>query len=220
MPLDQQQITSLQAAIDGYAFPTVYFDFTNQREIIVASIRELEPVFLQMLLSEDPIYVKHGLANVIYWGNANAGYQIHRTNQFMDNVEHEGLERFQAMVMDGAVPTLSQIKDLKLPQYSGISFISKVLAFLDPSNYCVLDLLLSRMGSEQNDLAISRLNVTTQIGVTQRNSNAYTAWCGECSRISSYYYGGHYRVVDVERGFFHLIQTDRLDLAIAIYESA
>ena len=50
----------------------------------------------------------------------------------------------------------------------------------------------------------------SQIPVTAHNHRVYDGWRAECQRISTTYFSGRYRVVDVERGFFHLIQTNQL----------
>lgn len=218
--LTHQQISDLQESISGYSFPAVYYDFINELEITVNSMGEMEPVIREMLISEEPQIVKHGLANIIYWGNANAGYQMHRTRDFLSGTPIDKIESFQVLVSDNHIPSLTEVKNLKMKQYSGISFISKILAFLDPQNYCVLDLLLSRLQIVQSDKAISSLKLATQISVNRNNCDAYIKWCRECTSISARYFGGRYRAVDVERGFFNFIQTDQLEYAQKIYEAA
>ncbi len=43
---------------------------------------------------------------------------------------------------------------------------------------------------------------------------------GQCRAISNAYFNGQHRVVDVERGFFNLIQQGHLQLAQVIYAAA
>ena len=220
MPLTQQQVNTLQASILGYAFPAIYFDFVANTKIDAGNMVVLEGVISGMLLSPQQEQTKHGLANVIYWGNANIGYQSHRVNQFLKNITAAQLQQFQGMVANGNIPTLRQIKNIRMPEYSGISFISKIVTFLSPVQYCVLDLKLASLGKVPGVKAIHNLKVTTQVGVTANNSEAYYQWCNECQTISNQYYAGRYRVVDVERGFFNLIQNGPLRVAQDIYNAA
>ena len=92
--------------------------------------------------------------------------------------------------------------------------------FLNPSDYCVLDQQLAKLrtpGSPKilNDL-IFRGN-ETQIRITNHNEAVYNGWRNECAAISQMYFQGIYRVVDIERGFFNLIQRNNLIDAQTIY---
>ena len=107
-----------------------------------------------------------------------------------------------------------------MPQFSGISFISKILAFLDLVNYCVLDQQLARIANRGGARALNQLAQGQQLRVTANNQAAYDAWRNECAAISNAYFQGAYRVIDIERGFFHLVQTGQLQLAQAIYANA
>jgi len=220
VPLTIQQKNDLEASLQGYAFPAVYFNFLNNEEVNAEHMAALEVVIRQMLLAPQQQQAKFGLANVIYWGNANAGYQMYRVDRFRNKVTPDQLAQFQNLVENGTIPTLREIRDIRMPQFSGISFISKIIAFLDPVNYCVLDLLLSRLGENQGNKALHHLVVNTQIRVNARNSEAYLLWCQECQAINSLYYEGRYRAVDVERGFFNLIKSGELDYARRIYNAA
>lgn len=220
MPLTTQQVTDLQASITGYAFPPVYYDFYADAQVNAGTMQELELVIRNLLISPNPQDVKYGLANVIYWGNANAGYQMNRVMKFINGVTNQQISQFQGLVAGGVIPTLHQIFQLHMPQFSGISFISKIIAFLDPTNYAVLDLLLARLRNMQGHKSLYRLKIGTQIRVTAVNSAAYYAWCQECQTISNQYYGGVYRAVDIERGIFNLIQNGQMQLAQEIYRDA
>lgn len=219
MPLNDQQVSDLDEAIARYKFPTVYFDFAANIQVEAPDIRVVEAAIGGMLVSHVAERVRDGLANVIYWGYAQIGYRDVRVARFRDGVTSNDLSRFQALVAAG-VPSLSQIKALKIPEYSGISFISKVLAFLDPAQYCVLDQQLARLGAGHGRSALHGLSRGTRIEVTAHNEGVYDAWRAECSRISAQYFGGRHRVVDVERGFFQLVQTKQLQLAQQIYAAA
>ena len=220
MPLTNQQENDLANSINGYAFPPVYFDFVANNQVNAGNMLALGAAINNMFLSPLAQQRQYGLANVIYWGNANAGYQMYRVNRFMNNVTPAQLQQFHALVANGNIPTLQNIRHIRMPQFSGISFISKIIAFLDPVNYCVLDLLLSRLGNVPGGKALHNLVVTTQVGVTANNAAAYYQWCQECRDISAQYYGNQYRVVDIERGFFSLIQGGHLAYAQQIYNAA
>ncbi|WP_334107406.1 hypothetical protein [Methylobacillus sp.] len=220
MALTSNQVSDLQTSILGYTFPSVYFDFTTNTAINADTIGVVETHIRSLLTSSNTQDIEHGLANIIYWGNANAGYQTYRVNKFRNKITTNQLQQFQALVSGGAIPTLKSISLLKMPQFSGISFISKIIAFLDPQNHCVLDLLLSRLNNTNHGKALNSLKTTTQIGVTKSNSLAYYAWCKECITISQTYYNGTYRAVDIERGFFNLVQQGELPYAQQIYIAA
>ena len=220
MPLNIHQQTQLGNAIHLYGFPPIYFDFPNNVQIRAPNMAAVELAIRNMLVSPNALDVKHGLANVIYWGYGQIGYQQTRVNRFLGNVTQNHLEQFQALVTAPNIPTLSQIRVIQMPEYSGISFISKILAFINPGQYCVLDQQLARLAMVPGACALHGLTHGTQIRVTAHNQAIYDAWRMECQRISNLYYGGRYRVVDVERGFFQLIQTNQLPLAQQIYAAA
>lgn len=220
MPLSASQIHALDTAIAAYGFPLMYFDFSTGVPLTAPSITVLEVTIQRLLISPNPEDVKDGLANVIYWGNANAGYRNHRVDRFRAGVTATKLTSFQRMVAGGLVPTLRDIERLGMPGYSGISFVSKILMFLDPRQYPVLDLQLASLATPQGTRAIDRLVVRTQIPISAHNIVAYDAWRMECIAMSSTYFGGRYRAVDIERGLFHLIQSGRSKDASDIYHSA
>ena len=220
MPLNINQVEDLEHSILGYEFPTIYRNFETGEVVLGDTMVEVEDAIRALLTSGDPAQIRFGLANVIFWGNANAGYRDHRVNKFLDSVTDEQIDAFRHLLITFPIPFVRQIRDLRIPGYSGISFISKVVAFLDPDNFCVLDLQLVRLGANTGNGALANISYTTQIPTTVANCASYLAWCDECSEISRIYYGSRYRAVDVERGFFNLIQTNRLALAQQIYQSA
>ena len=140
--------------------------------------------------------------------------------RFRKGVTLNHFTQFQALVAASSVPSLSKLKALKIPEYSGVSFISKILAFLDPDQYCVLDQQLARLGAGSGASALHRLRFGTRIDVTAHNEVVDDAWRAECRHISAQYFRGRHRVVDVERGFFQLVQTNQLPLAQQIYAAA
>ena len=107
-----------------------------------------------------------------------------------------------------------------MPEYSGISFVSKILAFLDPQNYCVLDQQLARLANMPGAKALGHLVRGSQIRITKKNQSVYDLWRQECQEISNKYFRGKFRVVDIERGFFSMVQNEKLSLAQKIYSNA
>jgi hypothetical protein len=221
MPLDSRQISELEQAIAAYAFPAVYFDFGSNTEVRTKDMRALETAIRQMLVSANGNDSRDGLANVIYWGWAQKpGIRDVRVHRFLDGVTHEQIDRFRFLAATGSVPTLANLRAINMPQFSGVSFISKILAFLDPARYCVLDRGLMKLASVPGR-ALHQLSVPgTQIPVTPRNERAYDAWRVECSEISAQYFASRYRVVDVERGFVQVLQDGRVPFAQQLYAAA
>ena len=115
---------------------------------------------------------------------------------------------------------MAQIKSLHIPQYSGMSFLSKILMFLDGTQYCVLDQQIARLRTDDSLKALNKLSFRpkdTQIRVSSNNERVYDNWRKECLDISRDYFNAQYRTSDIERGFFHLIQTGHLLDAQVIY---
>ena len=218
--LTSKQINTLQQSILGYSFPAIYYDFASNVEEKAKDMQDLEAIILKMLISPEQQQVKYGLANIIYWGNANADYKKYRTCQFYNNVTAAQLQKFQSTVVNQKMFDLRAIKKIGMPQYSGISFISKILMFLDPQQYCVLDRQIAKLANHSGTKAIHNLKINTQLPVTIHNCKIYDQWCNECQKISNQYYSGKYRVVDIERGFFELIQKKGLSNAQMIYNAA
>jgi hypothetical protein len=223
MPLDQEQIETLGDAIRGYDFPPVYYDFEEGTEIVENTMLEVENIIRDQLRSEQTQDVRHGLANVLYWGYANIGYRDVRVADLNNNITVEQIKTLKALLANNNIPSMVEIKRIKMPQFSGMSFISKVLMFLNPNQYCVLDKQIASLRTHNGDNFLNQLvfrESETQIRISAHNEAVYDGWRGECRAISTEYYGNEYRVVDIERGFFQLIQHGHLMDAQAIYNAA
>jgi hypothetical protein len=61
---------------------------------------------------------------------------------------------------------------------------------------------------------------STQIRITKESSNAYERWCEKMREISEQHFSAQFRAVDVERGFFQLIQVGKVALAAQILKDA
>lgn len=184
---------------------------------------EVEKLMQSDLKCCDPLLVKNGLSNVLYWGYAQIGYRDRRVKRFRDKVSNHQLKAtvllFRQMEDDG----LKQIKSLALPEFSGMSFISKIRMFLDPKNHVVLDQQILKMNSAQVPTILREISFggnDTQIRITQRNVEVYRAWCKKCVEISGRYFSSVYNAVDVERGFFTLIQEQQIELVASILSRA
>jgi len=223
MPLTPAQIAQLQDAITGYAFPALYFGFNNNVEVTAQNMGQVEAALADQLKSQELLRTKHGLANVLYWGYAQIPYRWKRVNNFVSKVSDRQITTFQSLINDNNIPTPTAVYRCRLPEYSGMSFISKILMFLNPCDYCVLDQQLAKLrtpGAPKilNDLIFG--GNETQIRITNHNEAVYNGWRNECAMISQMYFQGIYRVVDIERGFFNLIQSNNLLDAQAIYNDA
>ncbi len=180
----------------------------------------VEGAIRDMLVSTAVDRIRDGLANVIYWGYAQIGYRHDRVQRFRNGVTPEQLAHFRRLVEAEGGAGLATIAAIRMPEFSGVSFISKILAFLDPDRYCVLDKQLPRVAGVPGTRALHQISTGTQIRVTHRNEDAYHAWRKECADISAQYFGGRYRVVDIERGFFQMVQVGQLQVARELYAAA
>ena len=74
------------------------------------------------------------------------------------------------------------IAGLKLPQFSGFSFVSKVRMFLDPNNFVVMDIQIMKLREAGLPTILYKVvhNDKETIRVTETNESAYEQWCGLC----------------------------------------
>jgi hypothetical protein len=184
---------------------------------------QVEKLIRDDLLSRELEHVKNGLSNVLYWGYAQIGYRDRRVTIFRDQVTkrqlYDAARLFPDIIGDG----LEEIKKLGLPQFSGMSFISKVRMFLDPIRYVILDKQILEMNKTSFVTLLKSISFgpkETQIRISQNNCRVYQSWCEKCVTISDNYFKGKYRAVDVERGFFTLIQKGQANTAAEILSIA
>ena len=101
-----------------------------------------------LLRSKDFSAVKDGLSNVLYWGYARQPIRDFRVSDFRKTIpdpEREPkLDQFAQLMRSGRSDLFQSIKKLQLRQFSQISFVSKILMFLDPTRYPVLDLKIAK----------------------------------------------------------------------------
>ena len=94
--------------------------------------RELWKSELGGLTSSDPEGLKNGLSNVLYWGYAQMGIRDIRVQRFRSNVNVSELNRACDLFQRSTLPSVLEIKKLRLPEFSGLSFVSKIRTFLGP----------------------------------------------------------------------------------------
>ena len=160
---------------------------------------------------------------VIYWGYAQVGYRDSRVEKFRNNVSNGQLYDNSLLFKNISGDSLIKIKKINLPEFSGMSFISKIRMFLDPTNYVILDRQILKMSRTPYRTLLNNIafgNEETQIRISKNNASVYPNWCKKCLDISILYYEGRYRAVDVERGFFTLIQKGRVEFAAEILAKA
>jgi len=223
--LTTEQKRDLQEAIENYNFPTVAFDFKLDQELQLKNMYKVEEYIISLLLNPDSSAIRDGLSNILYWGYATAGYRDYRVSLFRENVTSYQLQIAGELFRRTAQPTITEIKELGMPQFSGISFISKIRMFLDPEKSAVLDKQIIKMKfsayGEQTILAkVSHSPKEGQIRPSKPNSYAYEAWCHRLLAISTCNFDSKYRAVDIERGLFALIRKGKLDDAAKILANA
>jgi len=210
MPLTRAQTAALRRAIQDYAFPAGYFDFTVNAPVRGLGMAQVETRIRSALTSGDPGRVKDGLSNVLYWGYAQMGGLANvRVAHFRARVTSSQLRAAADLFSRSTRPTLKDIARLRMPQFSGVSFVSKVRMFLDPGRSATLDNQIMKIHGVQAGTVLAGVKRSgATMRVTAANAAAYEAWCQRLNAIRRTYGLGR-RVVDIERGLFHLIQRGR-----------
>ena len=204
---------ALRAAVEKYRFPTVTYDFVTEQEVCHPDMSAVEMYIGKRLRARESEAVKEGLANVLYWGYANSsGIRDHRVEQFRSKVTETGINDFIAVTGPKKTPGLLDIRQIGLPEFSGLSFVSKIMMFLDPSRYPVLDLKIAKAFSQSdNFLPLKNLVLhDSTIPITVHNESVYEKWASWCRETAesvnaeSGSSGKSIRAVDVERAVFVL----------------
>ena len=214
-----------------YSYPSVTcfdFDAFLQGASPVTYIRkhgnmlEVEELIKRQLVSHDLEEVKDGLSNVLFWGFASQpGRQKDRVGKFRSEVPQQKLECFRKLVANETYVGLWNLKKIGLPQFTQMSFTSKLLMFLSPSTNPVLDLKIGRSAKEQNVPPLSNLTIRTSMPLSQHNVRIYgewSSWCIDVARQVNELPSSpcrDLRAVDVERAVFHCIDADR-DAAVKL----
>jgi hypothetical protein len=209
-----QPFRILRDAIAAYDYPAVTFDFANQRPAQFPTVRDLDEYLNRLLHSENPADVKDALAGILYWGFLRVGYRDYRVQQFCTTVTDQQLQRCIQVFRTLQGAALRTLKDLRLPEFGFLPFLSKLRTFLDPQRYCVLDNKIGKLQPLRRKLKIH----DAIIPVSHDNEAAYGWWVQTCQDLAAKLnaeLNAHppLRPVDIERGIFHLVQANQQDEA-------
>jgi len=206
----------------SYAFPPDHFDFSRNAPERLADTRAVEVAIGRELRSGDPERVKNGLSNILYWGYGQMGIRDTRVRRFRIKVTSSQLDQSCALFRRSRLPSVVEIKNLSLPEFARLSFVSKIRMFLDPDHSATLDLQIMKIHKRCPTTVLAQLCIgsSTSIPITANNSNAYEAWCRRMREISRIHFEDCFRAVDIERGLFHLIQKGDTDTAAQILNDA
>lgn len=206
-------------AINSYDYPAVTCDFEPSRAELArphyrGSMSIVEGHIGRLLRSGDPQDVKDGLSNVIYWGWAQTALGASRVRRFREGVAagDARLKNFTQLVEGNGTPGLVALRKLRLPHFSQASFTTKILMFLDPGRYPVLDLRIANEFAGRGafpplrDLRFRR----NGIPITLHNQDSYGRWACWCKDVANRVNREptsprtDLRAVDVERALFTL----------------
>jgi hypothetical protein len=206
--MNQALDDKLIEAISLYDYPSITWDFLEGRERCFSSMVELDHFLKNLLKSGDVRSLKDGLSGILYWGYYRAGFRDHRVTRFRTTVADVELDSANGVirVLDGT--GLMSLKELALPQFSNMAFITKFRTFLDPERYCVLDSKIAKLAP----LAVRLKCQPTYIPINEQNDRAYKCWVDTCFSLASHLQMT-LRPVDVERGLFCLVDHGRGDIA-------
>ncbi|WP_010424725.1 zinc ribbon domain-containing protein [Anaerophaga thermohalophila] len=192
-----------------YDYPKKLFDFKTKKEVEFANYRQLETNIQKKLKSNEPEEIKDGLSNVLFWGYYRTGYGVVRINRFREKVTIKQLMAFHNLVINNNFSPIN-IKKVRLPEYSGFSFVSKIIMFLNPQNYVILDKKIMQLKddcNENNPLTnIAYREKDSGIRINKNSQIYYYEWCKLCKKIAKEFLNSEY-AVDAERGFFKLVEN-------------
>lgn len=223
--MDKRISETLREAVGAYSFPAVTYDFDRGVERTYHSMNDVENKIRAGLTHSSVEAVKDALSNVLYWGYARTGYRVTRVTDFRNKVTPEQLDQaldlFHSLTRPGnKLPGLRSIAALGLPQFSGMSFVSKVRMFLDPWHFVVLDRKLLSLRTTETPTVFHEITMgpsEVMIRISRHNEQVYSSWSQQCLRLAEKYLG-RTRAVDVERAIFHLIDTGRSKLAAGLLQ--
>ena len=222
----------LCTAVKAYNFPPVIYDFERGVEIDFRRkkeippylrIREVEKRIQPQMFSQDPESVKDGLSNVLYWGCAGPKLRNLRWNWISDlrNAKTHKFEEFSHIARDLTGPGLVKVKDVKLPKFSQMPFVSKIRMFLDPGRYPVLDTNIFRLTNLPHFPPLQGMNRTLAVnGQSEQVYENWALWCKCIAETINAYDDSplkDLRAVDIERGIFQLMGSDREDDQIKVH---
>ena len=204
-----------------YNFPSRLYDFNLNKEIEFENYRLLEKHIQNLLTHKEINKIKDGLSNVLFWGFYRIGYRDNRVKIFRQQVTDFQLMAFSNLVKTNKINPIS-IKKLGLPQFSQFSFISKILMFINPKKYVTLDKKIMNLKDPFNpDSPLTRIPYSendTGIRITKTTTKYYFEWCELCSFIAKEI-NNNKIAVDIERGFFRLVEEEKTNYGREIITS-
>jgi len=206
----------LATAIDDFNYPFVVYDFQLAQEVKFNNMLGVEKFIGEQLHSTDIERVKDGLSNVLFWGYYRSpGRRRDRVAKFRGSVDSERLRHTVDVFAALRGAAIGELKRLKLAEFGYLSFLSKLRTFLDPVAFCVIDLKLRKIPAIAHRFKVYDPKKPTSIPATEANQESYAWWVSLCRKASQHVEipGGGARPVDVERGFFQLVERDKIDLA-------
>ena len=220
-------------ALGDYGFPKVTWDFRRATETRHESMSAVEERVGELLRSGDPGRIRDGLSNVLYWGYARQpGRRDSKVRDFRNAVPEDdpGIAGVAELARSLAEPPaaagrsgLLAVKKLKLRQFGQVSFASKILMFLDPTRFPVLDLKIARAFANGGSPPLAGLGFGPGgIPITRRNAHAYGDWARWCGTVAAFVNEEpasprrDLRAVDVERALFTLVDSGAMDKAWAL----
>ncbi|WP_016776999.1 zinc ribbon domain-containing protein [Anaerophaga thermohalophila] len=196
-----------------YDYPKKLFDFQTNKEVEFVNYRQLETNIQKNLRSSELEKIKDGLSNVLFWGYYRTGYGVVRIDRFREKVTAQQLMAFHNLVVSNNFSPIN-IKKIGLPEFSGFSFVSKIIMFLNPQKYVILDKKIMQLrdnSNENNPLTnISYRENDSGIRINKNSQFYYYEWCKLCKKIAKEYLNSEY-AVDAERGFFKLVEKNQLN---------
>ncbi len=221
MPSFEREKEILSKAIERYDHPKKTNDFSKDNEIQHSNMRSLEKTIKDDLVSENLVDVKNGLSNVIFWGYYQMNNRDFRVERFRDNVTEKKLEKCTETFPNLSGIGIRTLKNLELPEFSQLPFLSKIRMFLAPEKYVVLDNKLMKLASvEPYTLFHDIKKDKTTIRVTKENERIYQKWCEFCRKVADKLFKNReFFTVDIERGIFQLVKENKLKKAAKIVYS-
>ena len=102
------------------------------------------------------------------------GIRDTRVRRFRIKVTSSQLDQSCALFRRSRLPSVVEIKNLSLPEFARLSFVSKIRMFLDPDHSATLDLQIMKIHKRFPTTVLAQLCIgsSTSIPITENNSNA------------------------------------------------
>ena len=228
LPIDSlQRLTpeeyayELCEALNAYNYPYVTcFDFDaflrndgySKFKSKHQNMKDVEGLIRNQLFSKNLKVLKNGISNVLFWGYASQkGRQRDRVAKFRGKVANEQLKKFRDALQRQDHLKLDDLRTMKIPEFGGVSFATKLIMFLSPNTYPVLDAKIAKFARQYDFVQLSGLTLNANenaIPLYKKNVKPYETWAAWCSDISNMVNDlssspcNGLRAVDVERAIY------------------